>query len=503
MKRKLQCPDSSGPIKKKVCKSPGDKVTNQKVPFWSDLSTKWSDMLISCSQSRSENVTLESWSQSFRNLAQNSWFSVKGQKLRENLKQSFIDQVLHQTLQENISDDTDMKAMKIRIFPNKKQKQIFSKWFGTCRWTYNQCVNSFQTKISTANKKELRAKHINNDNFEDENTWVPETPYDIRDEAMNDFLKALKATKAKKDLNHFQFKYRSKKDNTQSIAVLKKHWGHKKGIYADVLNADKMKSERELPETLNYDSRIIKTRLDQYYLCIPKPIEVRSENQAPDEKKHCTISLDPGVRTFMTGYDADGSTFEWGQNDFGRVFRLCYSYDRLQAKWSEKPVKHHQRYKMKIAARRIQRKIRNLIDEVHKKLTKCLCENYRAIVLPKFETSTMVRRGDRKLHKKTARAMLTWSHYRFRQRLLSKSREYPWCNIIVTEEPYTSKTCGKCGTINTKLGSSKIFRCLSPKCDYVADRDANGARNILLRYLTLRGIGPGIGSNLAGATPLL
>jgi putative transposase len=295
---------------------------------------------------------------------------------------------------------------------------------------------------------------VNNENFENENMWVPETPYDIRDEGMNDFLKALKTTKAKKDPKKFHFKFRSKKDSTQSIAVLKKHWGHKRGVYSDILDSKKMKAEMDLPDKLGYDSRLIKTRLNKYYLCTPKPIEVKSENQAPDSTKHCTISLDPGVRTFMTGYDADGSTFEWAQNDFGRIFRLCYAYDVLQAKWSQKEIKHHQRYKMKISGLRIHSKIRNLVDEVHKKLSKCLCENYRKIVLPVFETSNMVKRGMRKLHKKTARAMLTWSHYRFRQRLLSKSREYPWCKVILTEEPYTSKTCGECGTINTKLGSN-------------------------------------------------
>jgi putative transposase len=238
---------------------------------------------------------------------------------------------------------------------------------------------------------------------------------------------------------------------------------------------------------------------------MPKPIEIRSENQAPDEKKHCTISLDPGVRTFMTGYDADGSTFDWGQNDMGRIFRLCYAYDGLQGQWSRKEANHHLRYKMKIAGLRIQRKIRNLIDEVHKKLTKCLCENYRKILLPIFETSNMVKRGKRKLHTKTARAMLTWAHYRFRQRLLSKVREYPWCKVILTEEPYTSKTCGQCGTINTKLGANKVFKCASNECDYVSDRDVNGARNILLRYLTIRGVGVNSGefSDSVGATPLV
>ena len=54
---------------------------------------------------------------------------------------------------------------------------------------------------------------------------MKETPYEIRDEAMADFLKALKATRAKKDLRKFEVKFRSKKDDTQCIAVLKKPLG--------------------------------------------------------------------------------------------------------------------------------------------------------------------------------------------------------------------------------------------------------------------------------------
>lgn len=44
------------------------------------------------------------------------------------------------------------------------------------------------------------------------------------------------------------------------------------------------------------------------------------------------ISLDPGVRTFMTGYDPSGTAVEWGKNDIGRVYRLCHAYDKLQSK---------------------------------------------------------------------------------------------------------------------------------------------------------------------------
>jgi len=435
--------------------------------------------------------------------ASGSWFCTRFQHLngKSNISDplwTFIDNVCDSDSSSDVHDDNRLKAIKIRIFPTKEQENKLKQWFGTARWTYNRCVESYQAKTCKPTKKNLRQRIINNDNFKDNNCWVKDVPYDIRDEAMNDFLKALKATKAKKDVKKFSFKFRSKKDRTQSITVLKKHWGHGFGVYSDLFHFKNMKAERQLPEKLNYDSRLLRTRLNEHYLCIPQPIELRSNNQAPDFSNHCTISLDPGVRTFMTGYDPDGFMLEWGKNDFGRIFRLCYAYDQLQSKWSQKEVNHHYRYRMQVAGRRIYRKIRNLIDEVHKKLAEYLCDNYRQIILPIFETSNMVRRSARKIYKKTARAMLTWSHYRFRQRLLSKSREYPWCEVVLTEEPYTSKTCGSCGDINAQLGGKKVFKC--GKCNYVADRDMNGARNILLRYLTLRGVSL---TDSVGATPLL
>jgi len=92
------------------------------------------------------------------------------------------------------------------------------------------------------------------------------------------------------------------------------------------------------------------------------------------------------------------------------------------------------------------------------------------------------RKKERKIGNKTVRNLLTWSHYRFRQRLLQKSREYPWCKIIETTEEYTSKTCGNCGTIKNNLGGNKVFKCSC--CKVKIDRDFNGARNILIKYFS-------------------
>lgn len=96
------------------------------------------------------------------------------------------------------------------------------------------------------------------------------------------------------------------------------------------------------------------------------------------------------------------------------------------------------------------------------------------------ETSNMVAKAKRKIRSKTARAMLTWAHYRFKLFLKQAALRRDCIVVDVTEE-YTSKTCGRCGHIHSKLGGSKKFKC--PECGHEIDRDFNGASNILLKAL--------------------
>jgi putative transposase len=75
------------------------------------------------------------------------------------------------------------------------------------------------------------------------------------------------------------------------------------------------------------------------------------------------------MKTFCTGYDPDGIIVEVEKSDISRIYRLCNTYDKLQSKWSQPEVKHRKRYSYKKAGARIQRRIRNLVDEFHKKTT--------------------------------------------------------------------------------------------------------------------------------------
>lgn len=135
---------------------------------------------------------------------------------------------------------------------------------------------------------------------------------------------------------------------------------------------------------------------------------------------------------------------------------------------------------MKRAAFRMRHKIRSLIDELHRKTACYLTKNYRLIFLPTFESSDMVAKVKRKIRSKTARAMLTWAHYRFKQTLKHQAQKRS-VTIIEVSEAYTSKTCTRCGHVHTKLGGAKIFKCSS--CNYEINRDFNGALGILLRAL--------------------
>jgi putative transposase len=354
-----------------------------------------------------------------------------------------------------MKDVVEMTSHKVRVYPTRAQATLLNKWIGTARWTYNQVVAVIRKKTTNANKKDLRALLLNKASLVGtEYEWVLETPYDVRDEAMADVLKAIESNLAAKK-KRFHLKFRSRKDEHQSIVVLKKHWEHKRGVYSSVFGATKFRSPESLPEKLECDSRLIRNKLGHWYLCLPlklKKIDT-GENQASgeigsSENGSNIIALDPGVRTFMTGYDPSGKVWEWGKQEIGRIYRLCHTIDKIQSEWSKKDVRHGRRYRLKKAAMRVRLKVRNLIDEMHKKLAKWLCENYTTVLLPAFETSGMIRTGKRKINSKTVRGMVTWSHYRFRQRMLHKVRTYQGRTLIVCDEAYTSKTCGQCDTMS-------------------------------------------------------
>ena len=131
----------------------------------------------------------------------------------------------------------------------------------------------------------------------------------MRDDGARDAVKAYASNIAKiqkcklrgEALHKFELKFRAVKDRQETLSIHSKHWAHKRGVYSDLFGPGwcDMKSAEDLPSDLQYDSRLIRTRLGEYYLCVPMQLEPRGESQAPDPALDSVVSLDPGVRTFI------------------------------------------------------------------------------------------------------------------------------------------------------------------------------------------------------------
>ena len=310
-------------------------------------------------------------------------------------------------------------------------------------------------------------------------SWVLETTMEIRDGAMDDLVKAFESNMAKKKINpdhHFDLSFRSKKD-VQTIKVPGRCMKGGKFFKSFVGSSATLRSHEDFKD-FQGEIKIQKDRTgDLYMIVLKKVTSVERQVNSNDLK---VAALDPGVRTFNTSIDSDGGVLEFSPGDISRIHRLCHYNDVLQSKAFDKNTyRSRSRYRMMKAWHRSIKRIKDLVSDVHRKSVNLLCCKCDVIFLPKFETSTMCNRAGRRISKKTARAMMTWSHFRFKELLKSKALERDGSIVVDVTEAYTSKTCSCCGIINTKLGSSKVFKCRN--CSTTMDRDVNGARNILFK----------------------
>ena len=379
----------------------------------------------------------------------------------------------------------ELRSRRIRIHPTKDQRTKLDQWFGAVRYCYNQLVGRFKlVGKGGVNRAALRQVVKEKEVSE---PWLNDIPRAIKDVAVRDFEKARVAhfaklktmkTTATTTARPATFKFRSRRDKQQSFEVNWRDMETKSGYYV-FIHLENINAREKLPAKVEHAVRFVKDRLNRYFIVVPTKVYRRPVREG---RRKRTIALDPGVRTFQTMYDDAGNGVEWGKGDMKQLFRLCRLMDRLQSKMSKAEVRSKKRKSMRRAWIRIQERIQNLVKDAQCKLAKWLCEEYTVILVPKFETSRMIRKLERKIHAKTARNMVTWRHYQFREMLKAKAKLYSDVKVVECSEAYTSKTCGRCGTIHAKLGGSKTFNC--PSCGLEADRDLHAARNILLRYLS-------------------
>lgn len=413
--------------------------------LWSRIKTDWHGSDLTCFDGCANKTGVNSWfSMSQVCLDHKKWLRTSSPSFIASA-QGFTDWA-----------STRLRCRKIQIYPSVELNKVWRKWLAACRYCFNQAI-AYQRQNKWVSKRKLRNIIMQSDLPE----WVKETPCHIRQNAIFDAHQAVHAS--------VDAKFRSCRDLKQTIKF--NDCNYSSGCwYPKLTKGLSFIASELLPEKCPLATQLTCTK-GRWFALIPEEMPVE---QTP---KDGIIALDPGVRTFLTGFD--GHRFiEFGNGDIGKITRLCQHLDNLISRMSKACRK--QRRRMRQATNRMRTKIRNLIDEAHKQIVHYLTINYRVIFLPTFETSQMVAKARRKIRSKTVRSMLTWAHYRF-ELFLAQKAEMTNTIVITGSEAYTSKTCTSCGHIHQSLGGSKVFKC--PSCGHTLPRDMNGALGFMLKAL--------------------
>jgi IS605 OrfB family transposase len=447
-----------------------------------------------------------------------SWFGLES-KIYNNLDNEKF---------KNIEEHNITTSKNIKLKFNKIQKFIILKWFESARLVYNATVYYFRhnklCSFYTARKevKKILPEYIKTFN---EKYYVPCL---IIDNVINDVCKAYKSTIAllkKGEITHFKVRYKKFTKDKQSI-VLEKTTFNKdincfypinfkknimdykfndlekvintfpetsKAYYKKFLNDTIKKTKLDLNikssssilnENINCDSRLSYNRLnDKFLLHIP---EIKTINESMKKDNIC--SIDPGNKTFLTIYDPLGKVIKLFNRDTKPNFmesvikrREIHSY--INSKFINtlvnKKNKEYNKSKSKIKKyyNRLTLRIQNLVKELHYKCANYLCENYSTIILGKLSVQGITSK-EGKLQSNEKLYSYTVSHDKFRTILKQKALKYG-SKVHIVCEGYTSKTCGSCGNVK-EIKNDRIYKCKN--CESIIDRDANGARNILIKH---------------------
>ena len=286
------------------------------------------------------------------------------------------------------------------------------------------------------------------------------------DEAVNAAFRARDAVIRRRSRGErCRLSFRSVKDVRQRIAVQK---------LSGAFVAQNFDLAEPMPDEAWKKLTTIVLERGEWFICAQKLIVTVGQDEI---QVRSVVALDPGVRAFVTDCSVNHAASYGHRFYTDKVFPLLLQLDRLvgqRAKARCGEWKRHYRKRID----RLAIRVRNLVDDLHRRVAYDLVQSFDVILLPSFETKRMSAKEDRRIRTKTVRSMLGLAHYRFRQKLDWMCRKYGK-RLVIANEAYTSRTRSWDGFANENLGGAKTVSDGS----IVVDRDINGARGIMLRAL--------------------
>ena len=350
----------------------------------------------------------------------------------------------------------------------KKQLKIVRKLFDVSRWGYNYAVNLTRqdSKISFYSlRKEVRQNLTLR-----QKKFMKNSHGHIFDESIHDVVKAYKTAKTHVKLGlikRFRLRYKKSRSPIETICIPSECFSKKYNTFLPKKLGKDIKSQISIKGFKTTCRLSWNKHSNKFVLFMPVMKKMYS---VKNRDRIC--SLDPGIRTFQTLYS------KTKVHEFGKGINKKISYQLNRIESIKKQLKEGKATKLQFNkfTHRVYTKIKNYVKDFHWKTSLKLVRSYRTILVGNMSTQGICRGN---LNKSSKRVAMMLSHYQFNRKLIDKAEQYG-SKVIIVDESYTSKTCGGCFEKNYELGSSKIFCC--NKCNFIWDRDFNGARNIMLRY---------------------
>ena len=204
-----------------------------------------------------------------------------------------------------------MGCRKYRFFPTIGQQHILREWMGTARYMYNLSVHNIQNENKPINWQKLRNMSVPKKVIPKGKEWLLRTPKEVRVNSIKEVVTAYKVNFKKlkrKQISHFSVRYRSKKKMNKEIITIPKTAikirNQEFKVYSRTIKKSiKLKTNKLI--SINNEVKIIHIkRCNLWYLCVP--IEYNIINAENQSNNNNVVSIDPGVKTFLTVYDKDG-----------------------------------------------------------------------------------------------------------------------------------------------------------------------------------------------------
>lgn len=440
-------------------------------------------------------------------------------------------------------EDHCLRSLRVKLDFDHNQTNIIHSWLYESKRVYDKCVR-LHNHYTEKDPDKIGAKEYFPLNFKKLKLIIFDMlygkndkpcPYDILSYEVKTFIENRKSGESNlkaNNIDHYNLNYKDTK-NGQTITIPIKGIS-RNGIFPKILGKNNMDLLKKF--SFKCDCKITYDKLtNNFYLYVPQYREFKQiQNRDP------IVACDPGEKIFLTYYGINKAG-HFGMSLHRQILNIQREIKILQHALSKKKNKHGGKLKNKQKVKKLiqkkYRKIRNIVDNVHKKTANYLCKNYDRVLIPKFETKKMVikdklpdnvkkemsqiwkndeltkeekkeeckeiykrmyltrnqgksretikeemkkQKGRCRLKKNVKFVLMMQGHYRFKQYLFSKGEEND-CLIEEVTEEYTSKACSTCGKLSDEYDENRMKTCT--KCGIKINRDLNGGKNILLKNI--------------------